>query len=286
MLSSVLTLVTLCFILTTLLIYAYSKWHVEENPLYQLVDELLPQVNCGACGYPGCRAFAEALVNKKVLPGQCTVSSANVHEKIAEILSVDVGRFEKKVARLACAGGDNVAKKQAVYSGLDSCRAAALVAGGANSCAWGCLGFGDCAKVCQFNALSMSENHLPVVDEIKCTACNDCVEICPKDLFSLHPISHRLWVTCNNRDIGDELLMNCEVACTACGRCAHDAVEDLITMRDNLPVIDYSRNHHTQLPIKHCPTGAIVWLAENGDVIKGQDAKVIIRKSAKKVSFS
>jgi len=286
MLSSVFTLAALCFILTSLLIYAYRKWHVEENPLYQVVDELLPQVNCGACGFPGCRAFAEALVNKKALPGQCSVSSANAHQKIANILNVDVGNFEKKVARLACAGGDNVAKKQADYSGLNSCRAATLVAGGANSCAWGCLGFGDCAKVCHFNAISMSDNHLPVVDEIKCTACNDCVEICPKDLFSLQPVSHRLWVACNNRENGDELLMNCEVACTACGRCAHDSTDDLITMIDNLPVINYTKNHNTQTPIERCPTGAINWLTENGDIVKGRDAKAIIRKSAKEVSFS
>jgi len=286
MLSSVLIFAMLCFSLTTLLIYAHKKWHVEENPLYQIVDELLPQANCGACGFPGCRAFAEALVKNEALPGQCSVSSSNVHEEIACILRVDVGQFEKNVARLACAGGDNVAIKHADYSGLESCRAATLVAGGANNCSWGCLGFGDCAKVCQFNAISMSENHLPVVDEINCTACNDCVEICPKDLFSLQPISHRLWVACKNQESGDELIKNCEVACTTCGRCAHDSINDLIIMQDNLPFIDYTQNHNTQTPIEHCPTGAIVWLVENGDVIKGQDAKVIIRQSAKEIGVS
>ena len=286
MLSSVLALATICFILTTLLIYAYRRWQVKENPLYELVDDLLPQANCGACGFPGCRAFAEALVHKKALPGLCSVSPETSLEKIANILRVDVGSFEKIVARLACAGGDNVAKKQAAYSGLDSCRAATLIAGGVSSCTWGCLGFGDCAKICQFSAISMNENHLPVVDEFKCTACNDCVEICPKDLFSLRPISHRLWVPCNNRESGDELLDKCEVACTACGRCALDATDDLITMFDNLPVIDYAKNFHTQVPIKRCPTGAIVWLAENGDVIKGRDAKVTIRQSAKEIGYS
>ena len=69
----------------------------------------------------------------------------------------------------------------------------------------------------------MNEYVLPVVIEDKCTACNACVEVCPKDLFSLHPVSHRLWVACKNLEAGDEILEDCEVACTACGRCAMDA---------------------------------------------------------------
>ncbi len=105
----------------------------------------------------------------------------------------------------------------------------------------------------------MNAHGLPVVDEARCTACGDCVEACPKDLFSLHPVSHRLWVACRSLEAGDEVLDDCEVACTACGRCAMDA-PGLITMENNLPVVDYTGKHATQQPIQRCPTGAIVWL--------------------------
>jgi ferredoxin len=123
----------------------------------------------------------------------------------------------------------------------------------------------------------MNAHDLPVVDEDKCTACGDCVEACPKDLFSLHPVSHRLWVACRSLDEGDEILEDCEVACTACGRCAMDA-PGLITMQNNLPVVDYGKNHNTAEPIQRCPTGAIVWLDAKGGAVKGAAAKKIVRK--------
>ena len=127
---------------------------------------------------------------------------------------------------------------------------------------------------------------LPVVDEDKCTACGDCVEACPKDLFSLQPVSRQLWVACKNLEAGDEILEECQVACTACGKCAMDAPGNLITMENNLPVINYSENHRTQVPIQRCPTGAIVWLDKQLGAIKGKESKKIIRKGERNPGFS
>ena len=269
----------LTFVLASLLVLANKKLFVEEDPRIDVVEEMLPHTNCGACGLPGCRPFAEALVEGHVLPGKCTVSTDEGRSAIADFLGVDVGAQEKWVARLACAGGVNVARNRARYSGLDSCRAAAQVAGGGKGCFWGCLGLADCADVCDFDAIHMDAHALPVVDEEKCTACNDCVEACPKDLFSLHPASHRLWVACRSLEAGDELLEDCEVACTACGRCAVDA-PGLVTMEDNLPVIDYDGRHDTMEPIQRCPTGAIVWIDPRTGPVKGPEAKKVIRKEA------
>jgi Na+-translocating ferredoxin:NAD+ oxidoreductase RNF subunit RnfB len=260
-----------------MLIVANTKLYVYEDPRIDEVESMLPHANCGACGYPGCRPFAEALVKGEMLPGKCTVSSEDGRKAIASYLGVDAGAEEKRVARLACAGGVNVAVNRAKYEGLSSCRGAALISGGGKGCSWGCLGHGDCETVCDFDAISMNEFGLPVVDEAKCTACGDCVEVCPKDLFSLQPISRRLWVACKSQEAGDGVLEDCEVGCTACGKCAMDA-PDLIAMKYNLPVINYSGRHQTQLPIQRCPTGAIVWLDEKAGPIKGPEAKKIIRK--------
>ena len=270
--------------LALLLVLANKKLYVYEDPRIDIVDDMLPHANCGACGFPGCRPFAEALVAGTTQPAKCTVSSEEGRIEIANFLGVDAGSQEKIVARLACAGGINVARMKARYQCMSTCRCAALVAGGGKGCSWGCLGFGDCEIVCDFDAIHMTPSSLPVVDEAKCTACGDCVAICPKALFSLHPASHRLWVACRSQEAGDEILEECEVACTACARCAMDAEDGLISMQNNLPVVDYTQNHNTTVPIQRCPTGAIVWLEPNGDVVKGRESKPVLRKGARPVA--
>jgi len=276
----------LTLLLAVMLVIANKKLYVYEDPRIDVVEGMLPHANCGACGYPGCRPFAEALVGGKILPGKCTVSSSEGVEAIAEYLGVALGAEEKQVARLACAGGTNVARNKAKYKGMETCQAASLVSGGGKGCFWGCLEFGDCEAVCDFDAIHMDEHGLPVVDEDKCTACGDCVEVCPKDLFSIQPINNRLWVACKNLEAGDEILEDCQVACTACGRCAMDAPGNLITMENNLPVIHYGVDELTRDPIQRCPTGAIVWLDQKLGAIKGRESNPVIRKSEREIGFS
>lgn len=275
----------LTLLLAIMLIVANRKLYVYEDPCIDVVEDMLPHANCGACGYPGCRPFAEALVSGNILPGKCTVSSLEGREAIAQYLGVSMGDEEKQVARLACAGGINVAIDRAKYQGLETCRAASLVSGGGKGCFWGCLGFGDCEIVCDFDAIHMDDNGLPIVDAEKCTACGDCVEICPKDLFSIQPISNQLWVACKNLEAGDEILEDCQVACTACGRCAMDAPGDLIVMENNLPVVNYSLNQSID-PIQRCPTGAIIWWDQKLGAIKGDQSQKIVRKSARELGHS
>lgn len=274
-------------LLAGILAAAYRKLYVFEDPRIDEVESMLPSANCGACGCAGCRAFAEKAVNGEIAPGKCTVSSPAAVTQIANYLGVNAGSEEKRVARLACAGGVNVARNHAKYAGLETCRGAALIHGGGKGCSWGCLGLGDCERVCEFDAIHMNEHSLPVVSESKCTACGDCVEVCPKQLFSIHVVSHRLWVACKNLQNGEAAEANCEVACTACGRCAADAPAGLIQIVNNLAVIDYSRNAMAnQTPLQRCPTGAIVWLDEKTGPIKGVEAKKITRKSALPVAVA
>lgn len=264
-------------LLAILLAIASKKLYVFEDPRIEQVEELLPHSNCGACGTAGCHNFAEKAVAGEIEPGRCTVNTPDQNKNIAALLGVALGDIEKRVARLACAGGTHVAKMRANYSGLSSCRAAVLAGGGGKSCAWGCLGLGDCADVCDFDAITMDAHGLPVVDVDKCTACGDCVDICPKDLFSLQVMSHKLWLACRNEDDGDAAEAACEVACTACGRCVVDGAPGLIHLERNLAVIDYGKNETaSREAIERCPTGAIVWL-EGGRISKGKAAKKIIR---------
>lgn len=286
---AVASMLGLTFLLSAFLVWANKKFHLEEDLRIERVSDMLPNNNCGACGFPGCHAFAEALVQKKVQPVQCTISNDETKKEIAHLIGVAVGEQEKQVARLACAGGSHVAHRQAHYTGLQSCRAASLISGGDKSCQWGCLGFGDCETVCDFDAIVMHEQGLPMVTEELCSACGDCVTVCPKDLFSLQPVSHYLWIACKNHQAGDNILADCKVACTACGRCAFDSTDELIIMHDNLAQIDYSKfssdalRQSNKKAIQRCPTGAIIWIECDGIITKGAAAVSIIRKEELKV---
>lgn len=268
-------------VLAAVLALASRKFYVYEDPRIGAVEELLPKSNCGACGQPGCRGFAEKVVTGDVIPAQCTVSSPQQRQEIADLLGVNAGNIEKRVARLACAGGKHVAFVRARYAGLKTCRAAAVVGGGGKECAWGCLGLGDCETVCEFDALHLNAYGLPTVDADKCSACNDCVEVCPKGLFSLQPVSHRLWVACKNLADGDTAEKSCEVACTACGKCVADAPAGLITLESLLATIHYEKNASaTKGPTERCPSGAIVWFESPNHPVKGAAAKKILRQDA------
>ncbi|MDH3270837.1 MAG: 4Fe-4S binding protein [Gemmatimonadota bacterium] len=238
-----------------------ARFKVWEDPRVDAVRDLLPGADCGACGRAGCRAFAEAVIGGLATPAECTVMGPEDRSDVAEYLGVAAGSAHQQVARLLCAGGRDVAPYKAVYHGIESCAAAAAVSGGGKACPWGCLGFADCAVSCDFDAIEMSPFGLPVVDVDLCTACGDCVDACPLDLFVLMPVDHHLVVQCKNLLSGDAAEAVCSVACNACGRCASDAVEGLIEMIDGLAVVDYDRiESENPNALERCPTGAIVWI--------------------------
>jgi Na+-translocating ferredoxin:NAD+ oxidoreductase RNF subunit RnfB len=258
-----------------ILAVAYRFLKVQEDPLIEETEVLLPGTNCGACGRPGCRAFAEQLVKGTAQPAQCTVAAPDAIEAVAELLDVDPGKQERRVARLHCAGGRGEAYQIAEYQGLESCLAAAVVSGGGKGCSWGCMGLGDCKDACTFDAISMNVDGLPVVAIDKCTACGDCVDTCPRDLFELMPLSHKLFVQCNAPLAGEMAVALCKTACDACEHCVADAAPGLIHMADNLPVVDYSAGGPA-LPAAtfRCPTGAIQWL-EGEQFSAAETARVV-----------
>jgi electron transport complex protein RnfB len=196
---------------------------------------------------------------------------------VASYLGVDAGEANKRVARLLCAGGKDEAARNSDYAGLETCKAAASVAGGGKACNWGCLGLADCEIACLLDAIYMNDDLLPVVIPERCTACNDCVVACPKDLFELMPIEQKLIVQCKNLLKGDAAEDLCSVACNTCNRCVADSEPGVIEMIDNLAVINYEKNELTSpKAIERCPTAAIVW-------VEGQQFKESLVELEKKV---
>lgn len=244
-----------------LIALANKKFRVWEDPRIEAVVGMLPGSNCGACGAAGCRAFAEELIGGERKPAQCTQLGSDDVADIAGFLGVDAGEAVKRVARLLCAGGTNVALTRAEYRGVSTCGAAAAVAGGGKACAWACLSLADCERSCDYDAIFMNELGLPVVVPERCTACGDCVEACPRDLFVLMLLERKLLVQCKSMLEGEKAEELCRVACNGCGLCATDAAPGLIQIVNGLAVIDYGRNDLADpKATARCPTGAITWV--------------------------
>lgn len=246
------------FIFAGALAFADKKLRVEENPKIAEVNEVLPNANCGACGNAGCYDFAVKVVNGEAKINGCPVGGQEVVDEIAHILGMESSQSVKLVARILCNGGLAEAKiKDGVkYFGPESCAVKTVVAGGEKMCLYGCLGGGDCVDACQFGAIFMDENGLPVVVEELCTGCGQCVEACPRGVIEIHPEDRELFVFCKNHDDPKRSKEVCKVACIGCGICARKS-DGSIVMKDFLPEIDYTNLDISKIPLDKCSTKAL-----------------------------
>lgn len=253
----VITMGALGLLFSAGLVLAYKKLKVEEDPKVEQVDEALPQANCGACGYSGCHAYAEAVVKGETPTNNCPVGGEQVANQIAQIMGVEAQQVTPKVARVHCRGTKEAAYSKGVYQGISTCYASHLV-GGHKKCVYGCLGFGDCVRACPFEAMYMGEDGLPVIIEEKCTGCGNCVEACPRNILDLHPLSQEIIVFCRSKDRGPIARKVCKNACIACGICSRACPEGIV-IEDYLAVIkDYKKIPQDKIPaIEKCPTNSI-----------------------------
>lgn len=197
------------------------------------VRECLPGANCGACGYSGCDGYAEAIAKGECAANLCAPGGQTAAEAIGKVLGVAVAAAEKQVAVVNCNGTCEHVNNKMDYTGISSCSAANMLYGGAKDCTYACLGFGDCVKACQFNALHIVDGKA-TVDPEKCTACGACIKACPKGIISLKPYAQKYWVYCSNRDKGVMANKACRVSCIACGKCAKVCESDAVFVENNL----------------------------------------------------
>jgi len=236
---------------------ASKKFCVAIDPRIEKIYAHLPGANCGACGLAGCIGFAEALIQGTCSVERCVVAGSEKRAEIAGILGVEAKTKTKKVAVVNCHGGSKRVKDKFIYAGIKDCVAANLVMGGPKACAYGCIGYGTCIKVCPFGAIIINEEDLPVIDEDKCNACGNCVAICPKQIFVLVPTVKTYTVRCKSRDMGKKVMDVCSVGCIACHKCEKACPVAAIKVVDNLAVIDYKICDNRGECFKVCPTKAI-----------------------------
>jgi len=240
-----------------------KKFYVYENPLISKVDAMLPASNCGGCGSPGCKAFAEKLViNDDISALFCPVGGNNVMRTISVLLKKEITEKESTIAVLRCHGSCDVRPKTTQFDGPDSCAISAMIFSGESDCQYGCLGRGECVAACNFEAMYMDkETGLPVIITDNCTSCGACIVACPRDLIELRPRNKKdlkIYVGCRNQDKAADAIRACKVACISCSKCVEVCPKDAIQVTNNLAYIDANLCTLCRKCVSVCPTNSII----------------------------
>lgn len=229
---------------------------VKQDDRIEKINETLPQANCGACGFAGCADYANAIVKDNAPTNLCRLGGADVVKAVSGIMGTEAETLERVAAVLHCNGNCNVTSKKFDFSGVDSCAAASRFYGGNGLCTYGCIGLGDCVKVCEGNCISIKDG-IADIDTSECVSCGKCVKVCPHGLFSLKPVSKHIDVRCSSDDSGKVTREICKNGCIACRMCERKCPHDAVHVVGLHAVIDYDKCTSCGECYKVCPTGTI-----------------------------
>lgn len=158
--SAVLSLTLIGFVLGLSLAYAARVFKVENSPIVDELEALMPGSQCGQCGYPGCKPAAEAVANGQAPVTLCPPGGTPLAEQIAKLLGVELDLSSVKDPE------PMVAKVSEAT----------------------CIGCTRCFKVCPTDAIVGAPKQIHAVVSDACTACEKCVEVCPTECLQMHPV--------------------------------------------------------------------------------------------------
>ena len=156
----VLGFIALCF--GALLGYASVKFKVDEDPLVEQLDALLPQTQCGQCGYPGCKPYAEAVANGEAI-NKCAPGGEATIKKIADLMGVEATEMDESHE------ADNRPKVAFIIEE-------------------DCIGCTKCIQACPVDAILGASKQMHTILIEECTGCDLCVAPCPVDCIKMIPI--------------------------------------------------------------------------------------------------
>ncbi|NHB91862.1 electron transport complex subunit RsxB [Photorhabdus cinerea] len=145
--------------------FAARRFQVEEDPIVENIDNILPQSQCGQCGYPGCRPYAEAIANNGEMINKCAPGGEQAMLKISELLGVDPQSLE---------GDESVQNPVRKVAFIDE---------------ENCIGCTKCIQACPVDAIIGATRAMHTVVEDLCTGCDLCVAPCPTDCIAMIPVA-------------------------------------------------------------------------------------------------
>lgn len=165
MLIAVVLLTLLALVFGVVLGFAAEKFKVEGNPIVDQIEALLPQTQCGQCGYPGCRPYAEAIANGEKI-NRCPPGGSATMEKLADLMGVEpeplTATAETQVRKVAFIREEE------------------------------CIGCTKCIQACPVDAIVGAGKLMHTVLASACTGCDLCVEPCPVDCIEMRPVKQDL----------------------------------------------------------------------------------------------
>ncbi len=293
-LASVIIISSLALLFGFVLAVAAKKFTVKKNPITEKINDILPGANCGACGYPGCSGYAEAIVanlcNDTACNNEncdacstsgdtnfditlCSPGGADVVKQIASIVGLEADIKNPKVAIVKCNGSDLRTKIKYNYNGTDDCRAAMDIFEGFSECDYACLGLGSCVKVCKFDAIDIDKYGNVLINSEKCTGCGECVKACPKFLIEMVPATSKVHVLCKSIEKGKFVNQQCKVGCIGCMKCVKVCPTEAITVNNFLATIEYDKCTSCGLCVEVCPKDTIIKVGETGQIMVASDYK-------------
>lgn len=170
MIAALIIFLALAIVFGLLLGYASIRFKIEGNPLTEQINQLLPQTQCGQCGFPGCKPYAEALAKGDSEVNLCIPGGHKTMIEIAEITH----REPKELAETA------VVSQQKLVAVIDESI---------------CIGCVHCIKACPVDAIVGATKKMHTVIEQECTGCELCVPVCPVDCIEMieEPTSFHNW---------------------------------------------------------------------------------------------
>ncbi len=256
------TMGALGLVLGAILAAASKIFAVKTDERAEKIASALPGANCGSCGFTGCSAYAAAISGGTAKINCCVPGGQATADKIAEIMGVSAEKVEPMKAVVMCSGTESAAPDKYIYVGEQSCEAAArLQGGGAKACSFGCLGFGTCASVCKFGAISVIDG-VAAVNPEKCGGCGECAAVCPKHIIKIIPSKNKIYVKCKSCDKGAAMKTKCSAGCIGCRMCEKVCPAGAIKVSDNCAEIDYSLCTQCGACAAKCPRRIIADLRE------------------------
>lgn len=160
-LFAVIALAVLAAIFGAILGFASIRFKVDSDPIVDQIDEILPQTQCGQCGYPGCRPYAEAIANGDKI-NKCPPGGQARIEKLADLMGVEVEESAHDLSE---------ATKKVAFINEDMC-----------------IGCTKCIQACPVDAIVGGTKAVHTVIQDECTGCDLCVAPCPTDCIEMIPV--------------------------------------------------------------------------------------------------